>query len=208
MSSDSNSFLVNGTLLRTGKFGTVYPKQWLSISLNMIDLPMSDGSIQRVENKIFVIVDIEVNPQGKKRAQQEYFLKELKEGGPIVIQNLTLSKFKFKNKTTNALEEKPALKANFRKIICPEKVPPVNFNVGLIEGKVIKQGGGKLLLHQQVRIMDKVLDREVRLLARHPTDDDLLGKTVFAVAAVSGVDPNSTEERPSPFAVCDYYLVK
>ena len=189
MDNSLNCFNISGTVLSHGIKGTQYPKLWIKVQLESVNIKHNNTTIPDVQ--IFLNFDLDANESSNKGKYGSHIKNELTTKQFIMVKDLTFTNIA-RGKKNEAGEwtnvEEPGLKTNIRNIVLADTRMP-SINTGLITGTVIKQADNKILLKQQYRIPGEkgftYKDREVPLYLDTDIKQDILGKKIFVQGKIA-----------------------
>jgi hypothetical protein len=217
----TNSWNISGFIKAHGKRGAKYPVLWIKIELNPVNFYVVDSLNQETANPVEhridnngVFLTVELNSSNTRdiRIGQE-LENTLDKDLFIFAEDCTVKQIKRSRKVNDEWESylETGLAAKPRNIIISNNRFAV-FNQGIVEGKVIKQYGTKVLVEERYRIPNKLNDdgtpawgaREIPLLLIN-LKKEIVNKKIFALARLCGVDNTG---KSGIYGVSSEYVVK
>lgn len=140
-----NSLNITGTVKSFGEKGTTFKKLWIALEI----INKKTG----LPSTAFVNFDLDSNTSSKKYKLGEFIKSKLEKGKTIFICDATIKPIKV-SKPDGAggwiAEEKTGVTAPLSAINFTEN--PIPTNVVMLDGKITKQDGNKLIVEQSYRL--------------------------------------------------------
>lgn len=206
-----NHWTISGSVKNHGKRGSKFPVLWALVELDPVKYNSEEGAVVIHDNQLFLT--IELNTSGSKEEKIGNILEQKLNPNAFIfasdctVKPISRSKKKEDGSWENYKETGLAVKA--RNVLVAD-IRFTSFNNGIIEGKVIKQKGDKVLVEERYRIPGKVGNdafgsRQVPLLLINGSKLDIENRYIYAVTKICGKDPDG---KSSLYGVSTDYVIK
>lgn len=176
-----NSWNISGSVVNFGVKGKKYPTLWVAIEATVH--PNLLGTSGGNKNTVFVSFNIDADPESKKGKVAAYIQNILSKDKFVMVYAAMVTDIPFSKKGDDGEWEtikKPGLKAPISHLRVMDH-RPADVNLGIVEGKVIKQSGTKVLVEERYRLPSsgEWKSRNIPLILSYTGDIQLVGKSIY-----------------------------